>query len=94
MRLYNPHRSVSEVQGAGTGAGADSSEGEAMLIKSYHGSHGYPILDIAIAKDTSKFASVGGDKTGSYYRIKYMHTYSSRHLLCMQALYGTWQLRM
>jgi len=32
------------------------------LIKSYSGPHNYDILDLAIASDNGRFASVGGDK--------------------------------
>eukprot|EP00742_Colponemidia_sp_Colp-10_P011218 GILJ01012434.1.p1 GENE.GILJ01012434.1~~GILJ01012434.1.p1 ORF type:complete len:300 (+),score=22.48 GILJ01012434.1:74-973(+) len=33
------------------------------LIKTYTGSHNHEILDVAIAMDNGRFASVGGDKT-------------------------------
>jgi len=39
-----------------------SKSGQALLIKSYTGGHGYSIFDLVIAHDNSKFATVGGDK--------------------------------
>lgn len=40
-----------------------SKPGQALLIKTYSGAHGYSIFDLSIASDNSKFATVGGDKT-------------------------------
>ena len=51
VQLWNPHRDDPS---------KDSSE--ALHIKSYTGHHGYPIHDIAIPRDNSKFVSAGGDK--------------------------------
>ncbi|RLN71943.1 hypothetical protein BBJ28_00007506 [Nothophytophthora sp. Chile5] len=50
VRLWNPHRD-----------GADA-EGEALLVKTYEGRHGYDVQDVAIAHDNAKFASCGRDK--------------------------------
>ena len=35
---------------------------DALLIKTYDGSHGYSILDVAIFHDNSRFISAGIDK--------------------------------
>jgi WD40 repeat protein len=43
--------------------------GSALHIKSYSGVHGYSVLDVAIAKDNSKFASAGGDKSAFFWDI-------------------------
>ena len=48
VKLFNPHKD-------------DPSQPnhEALLIKNYTGVHGYPILDVVIAKDNAKFATAG-----------------------------------
>lgn len=51
LRLWNPNRDDSEAQS------------RALTIKTYSGVHGHPILDLVIANDNGKFASVGGDRT-------------------------------
>jgi mitogen-activated protein kinase organizer 1 len=51
VQLFNPHKDD------------PARPGNALHIKTYAGTHGYPILDIAIARDNSKFVSVGGDKS-------------------------------
>ena len=50
VKLFNPHKD-------------DPSQPnhEALLIKNYTGVHGYPILDVVIAKDNAKFATAGDD---------------------------------
>ena len=40
------------------------------FIKIYHGAHNYELLDICITKDKSRFATVGGDKTGFLWDVK------------------------
>lgn len=52
VKLHNPHKS-------------DPSKGEnsALLIKTYEGAHGYAIIDLAISRDKTKFASCGEDRT-------------------------------
>ncbi|GAB9463835.1 hypothetical protein Gpo141_00001281 [Globisporangium polare] len=50
VRLWNPHRDGLEAKG------------EALLIKTYEGRHGYDVQDVAIAHDNSQFASCGRDK--------------------------------
>jgi mitogen-activated protein kinase organizer 1 len=50
VKLWNPHKDDIQVANQG------------LLIKTYSGSHGYGILDLAISKDNSKFVSAGGDK--------------------------------
>jgi mitogen-activated protein kinase organizer 1 len=57
LRLWNP---VKPGQ-------ADNSK--ALLIKTYTGVHGYGILDLCIASDNSKFASVGGDRAGFFWDV-------------------------
>ena len=51
VRLWNPHKD------------APNDAGRALLIKSYGGVHGYPILDVAVAADNARFVSAGVDKT-------------------------------
>lgn len=41
----------------------------ALLIKSFSGIHSYPILDIGISNDNSKFASCGMDRLCFYYDV-------------------------
>lgn len=43
--------------------------GSGLHIKSYSGVHGYSVFDVAIAKDNSKFASAGGDKSAFFWDI-------------------------
>ncbi|KAF1330213.1 Mitogen-activated protein kinase organizer, partial [Globisporangium splendens] len=50
VRLWNPHRDGLDAQG------------DALLVKTYEGRHGYDVQDVAIAHDNSKFASCGRDK--------------------------------
>jgi mitogen-activated protein kinase organizer 1 len=51
IKLFNPHK-------------ADPSKStSALLIKTYEGAHGYSVLDASIAKDKTKFASCGEDRT-------------------------------
>jgi mitogen-activated protein kinase organizer 1 len=51
VRLWNPHKDD------------PSTEGNALLIKTYAGVHGYQIFDVAISEDKTKFATAGGDRT-------------------------------
>ncbi|DBA03625.1 TPA: hypothetical protein N0F65_006804 [Lagenidium giganteum] len=50
IRLWNPHRDGVDVRG------------EALLIKTYQGRHGYDVQDVTIGHDNAKFASCGRDK--------------------------------
>lgn len=52
IRLYNPHKSSS----------LSSLDSDASLVHVYNGVHGYGVLDVAIAKDNSKFVSCGSDR--------------------------------
>jgi mitogen-activated protein kinase organizer 1 len=52
IKLFNPHKQD-----------PSKSEQSALLIKSYEGAHGYAVLDASIAKDKTKFASCGEDRT-------------------------------
>jgi len=61
VRLFNPHKDDPSKPG-----GASS---EALLIKTYSGTHGYEILDVAIATDNAKFATGGGDKSCFYWDV-------------------------
>lgn len=54
VKLFNPFRDQLQK--------ADSNRG-IFCIKSYEGFHNYPIYDIAISSDNSKFVSGGKDKT-------------------------------
>ena len=55
VKLFNPHKD-------------DPSQPnhEALLIKNYTGVHGYPILDVVIAKDNAKFATAGEEEPSTY----------------------------
>ena len=50
VKLWNPHKDDPIIPNQG------------LMIKSYGGSHGYSILDVAISSDNSRFVSAGGDK--------------------------------
>ncbi|TYZ58564.1 hypothetical protein PybrP1_007282 [[Pythium] brassicae (nom. inval.)] len=50
VRLWNPHRD------------GLVAPGEALLVKTYEGRHGYDVQDVAIANDNAQFASCGRDK--------------------------------
>ncbi|KAJ0408528.1 hypothetical protein P43SY_006458 [Pythium insidiosum] len=50
IRLWNPHRDGLE------------QPGEGLLVKTYHGRHGYDVQDVAISQDNAQFASCGRDK--------------------------------
>lgn len=67
VRLYNPHKSQASGGSAKrSGISPDSiqpKEESALFIKAYSGIHGYPILDLAIADDKSKFVSAGEDRS-------------------------------
>lgn len=52
LKLWNPHK-----------RDPSKSETTSLLIKSYEGAHGYSVLDVSIAKDKTRFASCGEDKT-------------------------------
>ena len=52
--LWNPHKPAEEP----------------CHITTYSGAHGYKILDVQIAKDSSKFASCGGDRTVFLWDVK------------------------
>lgn len=52
IKLFNPHKQDPSKE-----------ETSALLIKTYEGAHGYSVLDVAIAKDKTKFASCGEDRT-------------------------------
>lgn len=56
--LWNPFKSDA----------TESIEGKkkALNIKTYSGLHGYSILDLAVSRDNSRFASCGVDKTVFY----------------------------
>ena len=64
---------------------------QALHIKTYSGCHGYPILDIAIANDNSKFVSAGGDKavfqvdvsTGRTIRRIQAHNHRINAVVCL-----------
>jgi len=62
VKLYNPHKSDPVAAVSNVTSRKHTIEG-ALLIKSYEGAHGYGISDIAIAKDKTKFASAGDDRT-------------------------------
>jgi mitogen-activated protein kinase organizer 1 len=50
IKLWNPHRDD------------PLQTGNSLLVKTYSGAHGYPILDVAISQDNSRFVSAGIDK--------------------------------
>lgn len=52
IKLFNPHK-----------PDPSKSATSALLIKKYEGAHGYSVLDVSIAKDKTKFASCGEDRT-------------------------------
>jgi mitogen-activated protein kinase organizer 1 len=54
LKLWNPHK---------TDISKSSLKEEALCVQTYTGSHGYPVLDVAISQDKSKFASAGEDRT-------------------------------
>lgn len=51
--LWNPYRQSTD-EGA--------AEGDALLLKSYAGSHGYEVLDASVSPANDRIASVGGDR--------------------------------
>lgn len=53
LKLWNPHKSDPSKSGS-----AD----QALCIQTYTGAHGYPVLDVAVAQDKSKFLSAGEDR--------------------------------
>lgn len=56
VKLWNPHKSDPSKPAAGPAE-------HALCVQTYSGAHGYPILDIAVTQDKSRFASCGEDKT-------------------------------
>lgn len=52
IKLWNPHKSD-----------PSKSDRSPLLIKTYDGAHGYAVLGLSIAKDKTKFASCGEDRT-------------------------------
>ncbi|TFJ83470.1 hypothetical protein NSK_005239 [Nannochloropsis salina CCMP1776] len=51
IKLWNPFRPSADANKAG----------EAMLVQTFTGPHGYEIRDVAITTDNARFASCGGD---------------------------------
>jgi mitogen-activated protein kinase organizer 1 len=60
IKLFNPHRNDPNIS---------TTNSQALLIKSYGGNHTYPIYDVVIAKDNSKFIAAGGDRNIFYYDV-------------------------
>lgn len=56
VSLWNPHKDDSTKYAAGN----------ALLVKTYAGVHGYPIRGLAISTDKSKFVSAGDDRAFFY----------------------------
>ena len=65
IRLYNPHKSDYCFIDKATASGTTSERKveKALFIKTYSGAHGYPILDVVVSQDKSKFASAGDDRS-------------------------------
>ena len=56
INLWNPYRCANEADGESV-----KGESDAFLLRAYRG-HGYDVMDIAIMPDSTRFASVGGDR--------------------------------
>lgn len=63
LRLWNPHKEDLRPQNQNVAAPASSSAPRALCVQTYAGVHGYKVLDVAISKDKSKFASGGDDRS-------------------------------
>ena len=60
LKLWNPHKNNVLLDDATIDRNSDTKD--ALLIKTYDGAHGYPVHDVAIFRDNSRFISAGVDK--------------------------------
>lgn len=63
VRLWNPHKEDLRSQNQNAVPVASSSAPRALCVQTYSGVHGYKVLDVAISRDKSKFASAGDDRS-------------------------------
>ncbi|KAL9042000.1 MAG: hypothetical protein Q9214_003919, partial [Letrouitia sp. 1 TL-2023] len=60
IQLYNPSK-TSSLSSSANGSGSGGQQSASGLVQTYS-AHGYEVLDLSVAHDNARFASVGGDK--------------------------------